>query len=242
MNEKDSIEQYLNTLPDQTKKSLKILDKKEIGDLYHISRDGKIKEFIPFLTNRASTKEDRTVPRISTAPSLIACFIGYGAALADFDKGNYASSHGLDDYDSQMAKNKGGWYVYDFDWEFALRPDKKLLYDVNISDEVWLVNYSEVTKVYKPKIIAKVFYHSIRITRVPTGNHREVEMYIEVFDKPMRFDTKTTLTKGYWRLIGPEQANIKDFKDTKGYEFQQITKGEYLEKKKLSASLLSLEW
>lgn len=67
-------------------------------------------------------------------------------------------------------------------------------------------------------------------------------MYIEVYDKPLRFDPKTTLNKGYWRLIGPEQANIKDFKDTKGYEFQQITKGEYLDKKKLSASLLSLEW
>lgn len=242
MNEKEAVEQYLKTLPEKTAKCLTVIDQKSTGDLYHISRDSKIKEFIPFLTNRASSDEDRTVPRISTAPSLIACFIGYGAALADFDKGNYATAHGLDDYDVAMAKNKGGWYVYDFDWEYALRPHTKLVFDAKISDEVWLVNYSEKTKAYKPKIIAKVFYHSIKITRSPTGNHREVEMYIEVFDKPLRFDPKNTLEKGYWRIVGPEQANIRDFKDTKDYEFQQITKTEYAEKKKLSASLLSLDW
>lgn len=47
MNEKEAIKQCLNTLPDQTKKSLKILDRKEICDLYHISRESIDQKSLP---------------------------------------------------------------------------------------------------------------------------------------------------------------------------------------------------
>ena len=234
MKDRQLMEQYVRRLPDKIAADVEIIEHSDVQELYHISLDPSIKEFTPFVTRRSGPAEDRTVPRISTAPTLIGCFIGYGSALADFARESDSWSG---------SKNRGGWYIYEFDWQVALRPKKKLLYDVGITDEVWLVNYSEATKTYKPAIIGKVFYHSVKTVALPGDkHHREVEMFLEVYDKPVWFDMKTQLKKGYWLITGPEQSNIKNFKDTKGFTFKEITKGEFMEKKKISASLLSLQW
>lgn len=236
------MQQYLDTIEEKKRKGIQVVTREEIGDLYHISRDGKIKEFIPFLTNRASNTEDRSIPRVSTAPSILACFIGYGAALADFDKGNFAEAHGLNDYDKDMGKDLGGWYIYSFNYEAALRPSKHQVFDAPISDEIWLVPYAPEYSKYVPKIVGKVFYHQLNIVKHAKGCQRTVEMFIEVSDRPIKFSHEHTLTKGYWRIVGPEQANVKDYKDTKDFTVQEVSKSEYLSKKKITASLLSREW
>lgn len=236
----DDYDRMVKLLPRTVGKSLSIVSAGVLNhQLFHMSTSDRIRKFTPGVTRRTGNRENRSVPRVSTAPTLLGCFIGYCAARGDFM------------FNSTKADKTyhHGWYLYRIPFEFALKPEPKLLYDQLNSDEHWLVTASEDTREYKADIVAKCFYGQITF-KARTGKSPTpvTTMYVQVFDESVPFGQTTVLTKGCWRIEGPDPSNHVEFwKDDEEYTVTNIDQGEWVKVKKISADLLSyappyIEW
>lgn len=233
MSTREEMDEFIGLLPDNVGKGLEVVTRQTVpeGALLHISTNGKIKTFTPSVTSRTAHKEDRSVPRVSTAPSLLGCIAGYSAAKWDV-LNNYKGNKDF----------KGGWYIYDLPFEFALKPAVRLLVDQKATDEHWLVTYSVDTRHYDPSIIGKFFYESLTsLTRTDNGPFMMCTIKVEVFPgQKVHFAKGVVLTEGYWNIYGPEPTNnIANWKQTKAYVVTPVTKADWAISKKFSADLLS---
>lgn len=229
---RSQIENYLDHQPDSVSKNVIIVGVDEVGPLLHISKDPKIRKFIPFVTNRTGNNENRSVPRVSVAPTLLGCFVGYVAAAQDF---------GYPEQDDGTFEQ--GWYIYDIPYQFALKPKSKLLYDQRNSDEHWIVTYSPDTTEYIPSKIGKCFYRDVTsIGRSGKKPRKECTLIVEVFVEKLVFSKRFVLTKGYWEIKGPEPSNfVESWKDDGEYAVRELDKAEYQTIKKLTADMLSYQ-
>lgn len=233
MEDKKAMVEFLAQFPKEIIDNVDIETPDSIGMPYvlHISTDGKIKEFVPQLSRRTAKKEDRIVPRISTAVSLVACILGYQTLELDFD-GN------RDYYDNF----KGGWYIYAFDFNLALQAKKKILYDVIKTDEIWLVPYRQDLWIYKPQIIAKFFLESVAVRWEKEERISHFKVVLEnMSERDVLINSETRVSKGYWTF---ELENIKmssSVKSVKVTNLTQIDQKRYNELKRINASLLSMD-
>lgn len=226
------IDQWLGLQPNTVRKAITVRSREEAGRLYHMSLDGNIKKFTPYVTRRAHSEENISVPRISTATSILGCFVGYLSSITDIQWPDWKSK-----------KFKNGWYLYDLPYEYCLKPNKKMLFDTEYSDEHWLITYSPATREYKGNIVAKMFYSEI-ITlpingKVPRNN---VKLVVEnLGDDPIVFGKDMSIGKGCWMISGPLPEQHGDWSDVKPYVVEQISYGEYAKLKGMTADMLSLE-
>lgn len=230
MDTPDELEKFLSLLPGSVRDGLYPVsnDDFEYPYMLHVSIDRKIKEFVPSVTRRTANNEDRTVARISTAPTLLGCFAGYMKGVSD----------------SLYPDNgwRGGWYVYALPFKQALVPNKKLLFDQKTTDEHWLVTYNQETINYPAEIIAKCFYKEVvALPRTKGWPAYRVKLAIEVLgDKPVRYCKGVVLTKGTWLIEGPDPASPGiTWKSRNEYQITELDPKTYKESKKLSADLLS---
>lgn len=211
---------FLNLQPDDVRNRVSVVETKDlIGPLLHLSTNGNIKEFVPSVTRRTASKENRSVPRISTAPTITGCLIGYVSGFNDF----YWPDEG------KKGKLLQQWTVYRFDTPLALRPDLKLLFDQKRSDEHWLVGYSRDTLKYIPVKTARCFYKDATLVGRPGKMPFQIAtMMIEVLEDTLQFSKNIKLTKGYWEIRGPEPAAfIRDWTDDKNYTVKQASKADF---------------
>lgn len=207
--------------------------------MLHVSKNTNIKEFIPMIGDRQGDKEDRTTPKVCVAPAVYSALIGYGLLFDENIRPNLVKQ--------DTSHFKGGYVVYAFEYDCALRPNKKIIPYADMSDEHWLVAYNDDTSTYKGKQIAKFFVNSITVNKADSVKmfavNINVEMYIEVTDSKygLMFTNGTVLKKGFYRSIGPDPTTIRNFKSIKSIKVESISESEYKEKKKLSAALLSAQ-
>jgi hypothetical protein len=233
MEQKEQLDHFLRLLPTRVHKHLTPVASEDLDHgLYHLSINGKIRKFTPSVTDRTALKEDRSVPRVSTASSLLGCLIGYAKARWDFSK--------LPGKDKQY---RGGWYLYQLPFAWALKPTPTLLYDQENSDEHWLVTYSEQTREYPATIVAKCFYEEVRLVgRYGKQPRAECRLLVEVLGSPIRFGVNTVLTHGHWEIEGPEPSNyIESFKHDREYRIRKLSKSDWSVAKKATADLLAYE-
>lgn len=191
-----------------------------LGPLLHVSTNPRIKEFVPSVTRRTGIQENRTVPRVSTAPSLIGCLIGYVSGWNDF----YFPE------ESKKGKLLQELTIYRFNTPLALRPNTKLLYDQKESDEHWLVGYSRDTMGYVPVKAGRLFYKDVLLVGRPGRSPFKIfTMLLEVTDESLIFSKNIKLTKGYWEIRGPEPAlkGIRNWTDDRLYQVKQVSKLEF---------------
>ena len=240
MNDKELLEERLATLSPAVERNAEIVVPNEDNNGYmlHISTNTNIKEFIPIIGFRQAKSEDRTVPRICVAPHLLGCLLGYAAVEQDFHN-SYSNQESNKD---KKKSYKGGYKIYGFEFGACLKPNKKLVYDADCSDEHWLVNYSEETTVYKPIDLGRIFVRAITYRgakdEIPDS---AMEMYIEIknTDK-VRFSKNLVLEKGYYRIDGPGEAGIESWKKDKDFNIVAISRSDYLSAKNACADMLSL--
>lgn len=205
--------------------------------LLHISRDKTIKEFVPVVSPRTLKNEDRSIPRVCTAPHLFGCFVGYSSTYSDFHN------------EPEKKIWHGGYYIYALPFTLAIEPSKKLLPDVKDSDERWLIGYDDTHRAIKPTIVGKCFIHALHM--VGTGDTRRTDftIYLEFKESELStglcldeisFDSDHSLKKGYYRIqvsdnVSPVVWNKESISIT------QIPKAEYERAKTVSAGLLSFE-
>jgi hypothetical protein len=243
MSPNPDIIKWLELAASKVKNNVKIVSNEDIDQPYllHISNNVGIKAFIPVIGHNQGNSEDRTVPRLCVATSLVGCLLGYAKAEWDFIALNPNGTKSQESY-------RGGMAIYALDFEFALKPNKALVYDAEFTDEHWLVTYSKNTVKYIPEIAGYLFHNSVKF--VSTRGNRPIpisEIYFEVLaETGLRFSKNITLGKGYWIVTGNVQANMYGSTDPdpeawdkdKDFTVTEINKGQYDSMKRAGADLL----
>lgn len=232
----EDLEAWLEGSAEKVRRNVVIETPETLGTDYllHISTNTNIREFVPLIGSRQDPREDRTVPRICVAPHLLGCFIGYQKAGDDFHVGVPAT---LDD-----ASFKGGWKIYGFKFDAALRPNNKLVPDTSRSEEIWLTAYNRQTAEYVPETLGKAFMRSVSlVARSGKAPSADMELYVEVsHDAGVRFSKNLFLEKGYWVIEGPTDDHVTTWQDDKDFEVRSIERNEYISAKAAHADLLAL--
>lgn len=236
------VTEFLSRLPEKVRAELKPVDREKLGVelLLHISKDTAIQEFSPVISRRTLELEDRSVPRISTAPSLAGCLIGYQSYLSDFL--NRPTVTNVKGGVKVSSRFKGGWIIYGLPYDVAFKPSPKLLPDVLDTDEHWLVTLDENSVTYAPTRLGKVFFNEVRYRAAAGGPKVEVEMMVEVLtDTPVIFDHRNVLRRGYWKVFAVGLETGERWNKLPKVEVSAITLAEYYSAKRLTASLLSYD-
>jgi len=236
MSDRELLEEHLERLSPVIGRCAEVVTPEDVGQDYmlHISTNTAIKEFIPVIGFRQAKTEDRTVPRVCVAKTLLGCFAGYASASSDFIN---LSSDG-----KSAIKYKGGYQIYAIPFTACLAPNKKLVYDAELTEEHWLVAYSQETSKYVPEKAGKVFFNTI--TFVGHSGERSdqwSEMFVEVTKEGgIKFTPYLHLDKGFWKVSteGPNPGQDVN-KTKKKATAEEITKAEYAAAKSRCAALLN---
>lgn len=233
----EDMRNWLALQSNEVKDQCVVVDAESMHQDYMLHIDKEMpKVFVPMMPRSAAMTENNTVPRITVAPTLIGCIIGYARVEEDF----------LDGSDKQISKVtdfKGGYEICVLPFKHAIKPSAKLVFDAPRSDEHWLVNYNEATREYLPEKIGKIFVSKISyLARTNKAPRPEFEIYIEVEkDSGILFSPSITIKKGYHvaivsfdRKSHPGSSNEED-----NFSVAEIDKAQYDKAKRLNASLLS---
>jgi hypothetical protein len=224
------IEQFYNIQTDKVKQNATIVSADELGQDYmlHISKKNMSKTpYTPIIGNRQAPSEDRSIPRVTVAPTLLGCIYGFASTIEYI--ANYNPKNNTD--------YKQGFYIHTIPFEYCLKPNNKLVYDASLTSEHWLVRYSEQTNTYNAKLIGKLFCN--KLTFLPVSGKTTkiiVEFYVSI-DKAegIKFNDKAYLNKGFYAIeFEYEKLMLRNKIDPK-----PITSEEFFNTKKLRADMLS---
>nr|DAT15844.1 MAG TPA: hypothetical protein [Caudoviricetes sp.] len=187
--EKEKIKQHLESFMGDGVEELTIYNAGEINrPLYHVSMNPNIQRFTPQVSNRTLLGEDRTVPRISTSTCLLGCLNGYQSLISDMDK--------------RESKNFLGLYrVYGIPYQYAIKPSKKLLKDVDISDEYWITSWKKETQSIVPDVIADFLVPKIETVYGSNGQDKVIHIFIHVKRATLYLDHEKQLSQGFYEVI-----------------------------------------
>lgn len=201
------------------------------GVTFHISTNNNLKSFEPRVSRRTMNKEDRSVPRVSTAATLNGCLSGYSAALYDWEA-------------MDADKWQGGWKIYAIPYEVALKPNKKILGDAEQTEEIWLVPYNKSHVRYQATPIGEVFF--TKVGREATADSKlprkvVVQAYVRIAEGNMLpLNKSTVLRAGYYQLTYNNWFEAMDLRNPQDIMVKPITSGDYNSYKKLGAGNLGL--
>lgn len=202
--------------------------------LLHITGEKK-PTYIPRIGHRQEHSEDRTMPRVTAAPSLLGCILGYGALF-----NNYIYSYSITSKPNDVGKWKGGLYIQKLPFSHCLKPNSKLVYDQAATDEHWLVPYQDELREFKTECIGKIIVESLTIIPGKKEGDRDCRYTILVqVDEALSFSDGKMLTQGQYRIsfTNTRRTTWKE----KNISITPIDKGEFLDKKKLIAANLSAD-
>lgn len=232
MEHTEELKNWLNMQPPKVKSNIEIIGSDSGIKMLHISYNTKPKRFIPVIGHRQAVSEDRTVPRVCVAPSLLGCVLGYGGFEHDsqnLDKGK-KSSIGV--------TYQGGFKLYKFDYEFVVKPNEKLVYDQKVTDEHWLVTYSKDTVFYTPIEIGELFVRKIETEFGP--DTQTITYYVKV-NETVSFSKNINLQPGCYRVKSPASFQLKNWTDDESVRVSKVSEEDYFKAKSETAAMLSLE-
>ena len=230
MSDLTDLQKTLSLLNDKVKNNVKIVTPKDIGQdtLYHLTTR-KSNKFIPAISKNAAPSEDNTLPRIHVSTHLIGCIQGYSIILSDILKTDIY-------FKEDREVPHGEYFIYTFKYDYALRPNKRLVYDADITNEHWLITYNEKTKYYTPIETNRIFVSSLIVEPNKIKGKDFHIMFNLSVENSLRVDDKTTLPKGYYQLEVVFNNNDLLFR-LNGY--REINKIEYQKDKELKTVLLN---
>ena len=239
MDELEELKKVLNLTSTRVRNNVKIVSDKDLGYNYvhHIAKT-RMRHLVPNISKRAAPSEDNTLPRIHVGPTLKSCILGYAAIV--HDTSNLIPNKTVDN-DSWL----GGYYVYTIPFKYMLKPNTKLVYDSDYSNEHWLITYNKDTVVYKPLAVDKMIFTGLTLEPIATKkNVLTISLAIDVqSDTGIRLDDERYLTKGCYRFNYIEEYNFGDGENKYTDIFSDpvsISKAEFMELRNLRATMLSV--
>jgi hypothetical protein len=160
--------------------------------LLHVSTL-KQNELTPYISVRANEVEDNTIPRVYVGKTLLNCLEGYASFLKDTACNRSNATTGY----------QGGYHIYIIPFEYALRPNQKLVQVAHQTKEHWLIKYKEENVTYKPEAIGEMIVKSynIRPDKDPYKTTVSVNVIIHnPLDIKLFISDDIQVSKGYWNL------------------------------------------
>ena len=212
----EELKETLALINTKVTRNIEIVSQEMLGVPYliHIAKE-KFKDLVPNISRRAAYSEDNTLPRIHTSNTLLNCINGYASLVWDVLNG---------DLGDKKDTYKGGYYIYFIPFEFALKPNKRLVYDADVTNEHWLISYNKETKTYKPSAMGRII--NTRLEFIPNAltnkTTHSIMLAIEVPEKhQLQLDNDTILQHGYHYVNLTAQGERDLFKVEK---YSRITK------------------
>lgn len=205
MNSREDFDYSLKMINPKVLNHLKVITKDDLTLPYtmHMAKF-KQKEMVPNVSTKAASSENNTVPRVYTAESLIGCLAGY--SLLYFESADWLDR-------SEDTKFKNFYHLHYIKFEYALKPNKRILFDAHISNEIWLITYNKKTITY-PVFVHGEFYVNKLIVhnRGKTGGREFIGKVYEFvinayFPIETLIDDKLTL-KGYYEILVSQEDDI----------------------------------
>lgn len=198
------------------------------SELLHITLDKK-PVYTPRIGQKQADSEDRTVPRITTSDTLIGCIIGHSMvdrlALEDPPWRN-------DDY-------LNGFSIRAFDWEVALKPNGRLVYDQIATNEHWLVGYDQDHQVYPTRLVGQFYVkQTLVVTRPERSNDNYLTLRVRA-KSSIQLTEKERLEPGYYEV--EFLLNNKTTFRKKVERIKPISQSEYRDTGGLVLSPLSIQ-
>ncbi len=234
MNDFDDIKDFLSRVNDKVKRNVEIITPDELGQDYvlHIATIN-FSSLIPNVSRRGAWSEDNTVTRIHTSTDLMGCIRGH-AGVVDLALNSIVTSSKSEEY-------RGGFYIYQIPFKVALKPNTKLVYDSDYTNEVWLVPYNRETRVYKPSIVGKMVICAAKVESIESKLVTTLETAIQVPEgMKLTLDKDTHLTPGYWMVHFKQSQKKNGSSEIDFHGSRTITAGEFDNLKKERAAMLSL--
>ena len=155
-------------------KNLTIIEKEDLTLPFLLRVDRELpKTFVPRMPKSAADSENSTVPRVVTADTLMGCICGHSDVFYPV-KARYANE--------EFRNN--AFKIVHFDFDYALKPTSKLVFDAEETGEMWLVAYDKATIQYHAVIHGEFFVNKVSIH--PRGseklNHEFAEICIRITD------------------------------------------------------------
>ena len=228
-----TIYDILETSSEEVKKNTIVVNSHDIQTPYllHISGE-KNPKYIPRIGHRQGHSEDRTMPRVTASTCLTGCMVGYASMLQDFLDQNILTGKG------HLKDWKGGFYIHKLPFEYCLKPNKKLVYDADRSNEHWLVTYDENTRQFDSSLIGRIVYDKVTLEPVTGGYAVYFSFFIEL-KEAASLDNTTLYDPGYYAGVFKFDRNTS-YKNA-SLSFEEVTRDMYLNRKREVASMLSAE-
>jgi len=228
----DDMNRFLDLFSPKVKNGVEILDARVAGGMtFHISANTKLKTFEPRISQRTLNKEDRSVPRISTAQTLNGCLSGYSSAISDWEYNDV----------SGRSAWVGGWKIYGFNFDLA--PNKTILGDAEYSEEVWLVGFNKEHRQYRAEVVGDLFFTSIarEATKQKDGVRRlTVKAYVNVRENYLLpLNLVTVLRPGFYEVWYNDYYQAMNIHSAQNLTVKPISGSEYGTAKELGAGLLN---
>jgi hypothetical protein len=235
--DKEDFYNWFATQSKETQTNSKIVSAEELGQDYmlHIDKLTPAK-FISRMPRSAAKSENDTTPRITVAPNLVGCLIGYARAESDLLDGTDKST-------LERTGFRGGYDICTLPFKHCLFPNEKLVYDAKRSQEHWLVSYNKETLEYVPTKIGKLFVSKITYEAATDNLPKSTfEIYIENHkESGIRFSPSIYLDKGLHKAIVSfdRKNDAGSVDEEKNFTVTAIDLAEYNKHKQLSAAMLS---
>lgn len=187
---------------------------------YHISNSDKIKRFIPQIGFRQADSEDRTIPRVCCSPNLVGAIVGHAAVS-------------MNTIDSWFDKKLAEVSIYQMPFKEYIRPNTKLVYDADASEEHWVVPNDPSTVSFKAPLVGKFIMYK-------TGDIFDRGMWLYeteliVYSEQPLCIHKDIYQKGYFKISlelnlklnkfdGVKTPIVKEITPTTAAEYRSITK------------------
>ncbi len=114
-------------------------------DFLHISTNGNLRSMVPRIGQRQLKDEDRTIPRICGCESIKGCILGHSAVYHMVTNGESFDGNAWHEGEVPV------FHIYRANVEELVRPTKKLVPDVTVTRELWVVPYSPESCNLKPE-------------------------------------------------------------------------------------------
>lgn len=235
--DKEDFYQWFSVQSKEVQANSRIVSTEEINQDYMLHIDKQTPAvFVPRMPTSAAKSENDTTARITVAPTLIGCMIGYARIEADVTGGT-----GKDKVDKTQFR--GGYDICELSFKHCLFPNEKLVFDSQRSQEHWLVSYNKETLEYIPTKVGKLFISKI-IYEVASGKEpmARFEVYIEVNKGGgFKFSPSIYLDKGFYRatVSFDRKAHRGSVDDERHFKVEPINPEGYKTAKQLSAAMLS---
>jgi hypothetical protein len=233
----DQMDVYLKLQPEEVSGHVAVVCPKDVGmNIYRIDKNLPEK-YIPNMPKSAMKAENSSAARVTVAPTLLGCLIGYFRAERDIVESGFTKP-GKEEF-------HGGYHIAQMSPVLALKPDDTLVPDQQRSNEHWLVSFNEEHVEFVPEEVGKCFFSDITYLNLgPALPAITLTLWLEITKDDFDFCPTIRLKAGHYKIKlfwkNMHRRNVM-MHEEEVLSVQEVDQAEFMKRKGLHADLLSYQ-